>query len=65
VLTNELLPGGGQDLEFLNVGVTDELVVTPEGVDGINECMLRFPGLVFPVKAKFRTKPGAWCTPVN
>ncbi|MGB5373441.1 MAG: hypothetical protein WBN15_06630 [Polyangiales bacterium] len=59
VLSDKLLPGGGPDLGFLNVGVTDELVVTPSG----DSCVLTHPGSAYPVKAKFRTKLSAWCTP--
>jgi len=59
VLSYELLPGGGPDLSFHNVGLTDELVVTPSG----DSCVLTHPGTVYPVKAKFRTKLSASCTP--
>lgn len=64
VLSGELLPGGGQDLDFLNVDLTSELTVTPMGVDGVNTCTPTIPGVVYPVKAKFRTKAGSFCTPV-
>ena len=64
VPSDELLPGGGQDLGFLNVDLTSELTVTPMGVDGVNTCTLTIPGVVYPVKAKFRTKAQSFCTPV-
>lgn len=63
VLSDKLLPGGGHDLEFLNVGVTEELTVTPMGVDGVDTCELTYPGTVYPVKAKFSTEVAVSCTP--
>jgi len=59
VVSDELLPGGGPDLGFFNVGLTDALIVTPSG----DSCVLTHPGTVHPVKAKFRTKLSASCTP--
>jgi hypothetical protein len=64
VLSDELLPGVGEDLIFFSVGLTDELVVTPMGVDGVNTCELRYPGMVSPVVAKFLTSVAVSCNAV-
>jgi hypothetical protein len=64
VLPDELLPGVAEDLTFFSVGLTDELVVTPMGVDGVNTCELRYPGMVNPVVAKFLTSVAVSCNAV-
>lgn len=55
VLTNALLPEGGPDLTFWNVNVTEELVVTPKWVDGMGDCVMEKPGVVYPIRASFVT----------
>lgn len=66
VLTNALLPGGDPDLTFWNVNVTEELVVIPRGVEGMSECVLEEPGIVYPIRASFVTLGvNARCTPIT
>ena len=65
VLSETLLRGGGYELLFYNVDLTEELTVTPRGVDGVNECGLKVPGTLYPVEAKFATSVGAVCTDVR
>ncbi|MDB4278318.1 carboxypeptidase-like regulatory domain-containing protein [Deltaproteobacteria bacterium] len=66
VLSNVLFPEGGPDLTFWNVDLTEELVVTPKGVEGVNECSLKKPGTVYPIRARFVTlRADAQCTPVT
>lgn len=65
VLSDTLLRGGGYELLFYNVDLTEELTVTPRGVDGVNECDLKVPGTLYPVEAKFATSVGAACTSVR
>lgn len=65
VLTEALLEGGGYELTFYNVGLTAELIVEPEGAQGVNTCELKNPGTVYPVEAKFGTFVGVVCTPIN
>jgi len=62
VLTEALLEGGGYELTFYNVGLTDELIVTPRGAQGVNTCDLDDPGTVYPVVAKFVTDVDVVCT---
>jgi len=52
VLSDELIAGGGRDLTFFGVDLTDELTVTPRGVDGVSTCSLEHPGTVYPVLAR-------------
>jgi hypothetical protein len=52
-----LLPGGenqfgGGEIEFINVDLTESLVVTPIAPEGY-ECALEHPGTVLPVRASF------------
>jgi hypothetical protein len=64
VLSEKLLPGGGYELLFYNVGLTEKLTVTPVGAQGVNKCDLKVPGTLYPVEAKFATSVGAVCTSV-
>jgi hypothetical protein len=64
VLSNELLPGGGYELLFYDVDLTEKLTVTPMGVQGVNRCDLKVPGTLYPVEAKFATSVGAVCTSI-
>ena len=55
VMSETILPGaanpfGGMELEFFNVDLTENLVVTPIAPEGY-ECALEHPGTVFPVRA--------------
>ncbi len=63
VLSNELLPGGGYELLFYNVDLTEQLTVTPMDAQGGNTCSLRVPGTLYPVRAKFATSVGVVCVP--
>jgi len=70
VLSDELLAGGEPLLAFSGVTVTDELTVTPIGVEGYT-CGPRSPegdplpsGIVYPVVAKTFTLVPVGCTPV-
>jgi len=65
VLSDEVLPGDEEPiLSFGGVDLTEELTVTPVGVDGVNTCDLEYPGAVYPVMAKVITVVDAWCAPV-
>jgi len=55
-LSDQLLPGGGEDLVFVGVDLTEELTVNPMGVDGVNTCALEDPATVYPVLAKHFTR---------
>jgi hypothetical protein len=55
VLSSALLSQGGPDLTFWNVDPTEELVVTPKWVDGMGECVMEKPGVVYPIRAGFVT----------
>jgi hypothetical protein len=63
VLSNELLPGGGYELLFYNVDLTEQLTVTPMDAQGGNTCSLSVPGTLYPVRAKFVTSVGVVCVP--
>jgi hypothetical protein len=63
VLSNKLLPGGGYELLFYNVDLTETLTVTPMDAQGGNTCSLRVPGTLYPVRAKFATSVGIVCVP--
>jgi hypothetical protein len=63
VLSNELLPGGGYELLFYKVDLTEQLTVTPIDAQGGNTCSLRVPGTLYPVRAKFATSVGIVCVP--
>jgi hypothetical protein len=57
VVSEMLLPGGenqfgGGEIEFINVDLTESLVVTPIAPEGY-ECALEHPGTVLPVRASF------------
>jgi hypothetical protein len=52
VLSDKLLLDGDSTLQFFNVDLTEELTVTPVGVEGVNTCSLDRPGTVYPVLAK-------------
>jgi hypothetical protein len=56
VLSDQLVPGGGEDLVFVGVDLTEELIVSPIGVGGVNTCDLENPGTVYPVLAKSFTR---------
>jgi hypothetical protein len=55
VLSDKLLPDGDSTLQFWNVDLTQELTVTPMGVEGVNQCRLSMPGTLYPVIAKAAT----------
>jgi len=55
VLSDALFAEGGPDLTFWNVNPTEALVVTPKWIDGMGECTLEKPELVYPIKAGFAT----------
>jgi len=63
VLSNKLLAGGGYELLFYNVDLTETLTVTPMDAQGGNTCSLRVPGTLYPVRAKFATSVGIVCVP--
>ncbi|UCD23450.1 MAG: hypothetical protein JSW51_10415, partial [Gemmatimonadota bacterium] len=59
VVSEMILPGaanqfGSMELEFFNVDLTENLVVTPIAPAGY-ECALEHPGTVYPVRASFVT----------
>jgi len=64
VLSDALLPGSANGLDFMNVELTEELTVTPKGVDGVNSCELTNPDSVYLVMAKFFVGVDVSCTPV-
>ena len=65
VLSDKVLPGDeGPILTFGGVDLTEELTVTPVGVDGVNACDLEYPGAVYPVMAKTITVVDAACAPL-
>ena len=65
VLSDKVLPGDEEPLLiFGGVELTEELTVTPVGVDGVNTCDLEYPGAVYPVMAKVMTVVDAGCAPV-
>lgn len=64
VESDELISGGGRDLTFLGVDLTDELTVTPSGVEGVSTCSLEYPGTVYPVQARSWTDVQAGCEPI-
>jgi hypothetical protein len=65
VLSSALIEGGGPDLTFWNVNPTEELVVSPKGVEGVSECRLKEPGTVYPIREGFATlRADAQCTPL-
>jgi hypothetical protein len=66
VLSDDVLPGDELPaLVFGGVDLTEELFVTPVGVDGENTCDLEYPGAVYPVMAKVITVVDAVCAPVR
>jgi hypothetical protein len=65
VPSDKVLPGDEEPLLiFGGVDLTEELTVTPVGVDGVNACDLEYPGAVYPVMAKVITVVDAGCAPV-
>jgi hypothetical protein len=65
-LSDDVLPGDEAPiLVFGGVDLTEELTVTPVGVDGVNTCDLEDPGAVYPVMAKVITVVDAGCAPVR
>jgi hypothetical protein len=62
VLSEALLFDGGEELTFFNANLTEELIVIPKGVNGVNRCDLEDPGTVYPVVAKFVTDVDVVCT---
>ena len=65
VLSDDVLPGDEEPvLVFGGVDLTEELFVTPVGVDGENTCDLEYPGAVYPVMAKVITVVDAACAPL-
>lgn len=64
VLSDKLLPYGDSTLQFWNVDLTQELIVTPMGVEGVNQCRLYEPGTLYPVIAKAATFVIPVCEPV-
>jgi hypothetical protein len=65
VLSDEVLDGDEAPvLAFGGVDLTEELTVTPVGVDGENACELEYPGAVYPVMAKTITVVDAACAPL-
>jgi hypothetical protein len=64
-LSDDVLPGDEAPiLVFGGVDLTEELTVTPVGVDGVNTCDLEDPGAVYPVMAKVMTVVDAGCAPL-
>ena len=63
VLSDKLLPADST-LQFWNVDLTQELTVTPMGVEGVNQCRLSMPGTLYPVMAKAATFVIPVCEPV-
>ena len=65
VLSDEVLPGDEAPiLSFVGVDLTEELTLTPVGVDGVNACDLEYRGAVYPVMAKTITVVDAECAPL-
>jgi hypothetical protein len=65
VLSDTVLPGDeGPILTFGGLDYTEELTVTPVGVDGVNACDLEYPGAVYPVMARTITVVDAACAPL-
>jgi hypothetical protein len=64
VLSEKLLPDGDSTLQFFNMDLTEELTVTPVGVEGVNTCRLDKPGIVYPVMAKSVTFVSPICEPL-
>ncbi len=59
------IPGGGEDLVFVGVDLTQELIVNPMGGGGVNTCDLENPGTVYPVLPKSFTRVRqVRCTPL-
>ena len=56
-------PYGSADLEFINVELTESLVVTPIAPEGY-ECALEHPGTVLPVRASVLSSLEVRCMPV-
>ena len=63
-LSDKLLPDSSSTLQFWNVDLTQELTVTPMGVEGVNQCRLSTPGTLYPVIAKAATFVIPVCEPV-
>ena len=63
-MSDKLLPYGDSTLQFWNVDLTQELTVTPMGVEGVNQCRLSMPGTLYPVIAKAATFVIPVCEPV-
>ncbi len=64
VLSDKLLPDDSSTLQFWNVDLTQELTVTPMGVEGVNQCRLSMPGTLYPVIAKSATFVDTFCETV-
>jgi len=64
-LSTKTLPGDEEPiLGFGGVDLTEELILTPVGVEGVNACDLEYPGAVYPVMAKTITVVDAECAPL-
>ncbi len=65
VRSENVLPGDEAPiLGFAGVDLTEELTLTPVGVDGVNACDLEYRGAVYPVMAKTITVVDAECAPL-
>ena len=64
VESDELLAMGLDDLVFAGVDLTPDLEVMPIGVDGVNDCDLLNPGLLYPALEKTIVEVLARCEPL-
>jgi hypothetical protein len=65
-LSDKVIPGDEAPiLTFGGVDLTEELTLTPVGVDGVNACDLEYRGAVYPVMAKTITLVDAECAPLE
>ncbi len=69
VISDELFTGGSRTLSFAGVRQSSQLVVNPQGVEGVNTCSLvvenpTMVGIDIPVLAKCVTSIQALCAPI-
>ena len=67
VISDKLLAGGSRTLSFAGIGPSVQLVVDPQGVEGVNACRLAVEnpaerGIYIPVLPKCVTSIQALCT---